>query len=149
MKAYELLLFLLIFNVCISIVSDLDIFHIGIDVSSEYQYDEDTDTRNMWWRFLGGSSLLTIGAGAIAGAVIGVLLTKIPSDAGAIYGAFTGAFWSSYIRVVAILWNIAGMAGHGTNYGIMIIIFLFAGLSGLIFFAGFSQLVRGPWRGMV
>ena len=149
MKAYELLMFLLIFNVSISIVNDLNIFDVGISVSSEYQYDEDMDTSNLWWQFLGGSSLLTIGIGAIAGAVIGVLLTKIPSDAGAIYGAFTGAFWSSYVRVVAILWSIAAIAGQANNYGIMIIIFLFSGISGLIFFVGFSQLVRGPWKGMV
>ncbi len=155
MKAYEILMFFLIFNVSISLVSDLGIFNMGISTASEYNYDADElndpadGGSNIWWRFLGGSSLLIIGIGAIAGAVIGVLLTKIPSDAAVIYGAFAGAFWSSYIRSIAVMWNISAIAGAETNYGIMVIIFLFAGLTGVIFFAGFSQLVKGPWRGMV
>jgi hypothetical protein len=154
MKAYELMMFFLIFNVCVSLVNALDIFDTGVNTDTTYEYDPDeiTDTSDeetgVWWQFL-GTTMLSLGTGAIAGALIGVVFLKIPADSGAAYGAFSGVFWSMAISSFAIIWSIGSIPGGGTNLGIMIIVFLFAGLTGVIFFVGLLQLIRGPWKGMV
>jgi len=154
MKAYELMMFFLIFNVSVSLVNTLDIFDTGIDASTDYEYDPDAEIdvsdqeNDVWWVFL-GETMLSLGAGAVGGALIGVVFLKIPADSGAAYGAFSGAFWKMAINSFAIIWSIGTVPGEGTNLGVMIIVFLFAGLTGVIFFVGLLQLIRGPWRGMV
>lgn len=152
MKAYELMMFFLIFNVCVSLVDVLNIYDTGISASEDYEYDPDKISdpadEDVWWIFL-GETLFVLGFAAVAGAIAGVVLFKIPADSGAAYGAFTGAFWSTAIRSFAIIWSLGAMPGGGTNLGIMIIVFMFAGLTGVIFFVGLLQLIRGPWKGMV
>lgn len=146
MKAYQLMTFLLIFNMSISIVAGLGIYNMGLAVDEKYdvtQYEADpTNPESLSFRVL-AINLIGLTGGVVAGALIGAYLLKIPADSGAAYGAFTGVFWSATLSTMAILWNVAG--GH---IGIVVIIVMFFILSGVVFFAGLMQLVRGPWRGM-
>lgn len=146
MKAYEVMAFLLVFNLSISIIAVLSIYNMGINVQSEYdvsQYEASAaDTEKLAFRIL-AINLITFTAGIVAGALIGSWVLKIPADSGAAYGAFTGVFWGSCYNAMSIIWNI----GEG-QVGVMVIVFAFTLLTGVVFFVGLMQLVRGGWRGM-
>jgi len=86
---------------------------------------------------------ITFTAGIVVGALIGSWVLKIPTDSGAAYGAFTGVFWGACYNAMSIIWNI----GEG-QVGVMVIVFVFTILTGVVFFTGLIQLVRGGWRGM-
>ena len=146
MKAYEIMVFLLIFNLSISVVAVLHIYNLGITVSSDYdvsQYEATaSDTQKLAFRIL-AINLITFTAGIVAGALIGSWVLKIPADSGAAYGAFTGVFWGACYNAMSIIWSI----GEG-QVGVMIIVFIFTILTGVVFFVGLMQLVRGGWKGM-
>ena len=146
MKAYEVMAFLLIFNLSISVISVLSIYNMGITVSSDYdvsQYEASaSDTEKLAFRIL-AINLISFTAGIVAGALIGSWVLKIPADSGAAYGAFTGVFWGSCYNAMSIIWNV----GEG-QVGIMVIVFVFTILTGVVFFVGLMQLVRGGWKGM-
>ena len=146
MKAYEVMAFLLVFNLSISIIATLSIYNMGINVRSDYdvsQYEATAaDTEKLAFRIL-AINLITFTAGIVAGALIGSWVLKIPADSGAAYGAFTGVFWGACYNAMSIIWNV----GEG-QVGVMVIIFAFTLLTGVVFFVGLMQLVRGGWRGM-
>ena len=146
MKAYEIMAFLLVFNLSISVIAVLSIYNMGVTVSSDYdvsQYEASAaNTEKLAFRIL-AINLVTFTAGIVAGALIGSWVLKIPADSGAAYGAFTGVFWGACYNTMSIIWNI----GEGQT-GVMVIVFVFTILTGVVFFVGLMQLVRGGWRGM-
>lgn len=146
MKAYEIMSFLLIFNLSISVIAILSIYNLGVTVGSDYdvsQYESTaSDTEKLAFRFL-AINLVSFTAGIVAGALIGSWVLKIPADSGAAYGAFTGVFWGACYNAMSVIWNI----GEG-QVGVMVIVFVFTALTGVVFFVGLMQLVRGGWRGM-
>jgi len=146
MKAYEVMTFLLVFNLSISVIAVLSIYNMGVSVDDDYdvsQYEASaSDPQALAFRVL-AVTLSTFTAGLVAGALIGSWVLKIPADSGAAYGAFTGVFWGAFLNASSIIWSVG--KGH---LGVMIIIFIFTVLSGVIFFVGLMQLVRGGWRGM-
>lgn len=146
MKAYEIMTFLLIFNLSISVITVLSIYDVGVSVDSSYdtsQYDaSSSQTETLAFQIL-SINLITFTAGIVAGALVGSWVLKIPADSGAAYGAFTGVFWGAAYNAMSIIWRI----GEGQT-GIMIIVFVFTILTGVVFFVGLMQLVRGGWRGM-
>jgi len=146
MKAYEIMAFLLIFNLSISVIAVLSIYNMGITVGSDYNvshYEATASvTQKLAFQFL-AVNLITMTAGVVAGALLGSWILKIPADSGAAYGAFTGVFWGACYNAMSIIWNV------GEGYpGVMIVVFIFTVLSGVVFFVGIMQLVRGGWRGM-
>lgn len=150
MKAYEIMAFLLIFNLSISVISVLSIYNLGITVGSDYdtsQYKASADDpEKLAFRNL-AIDLVAITAGVVAGALIGSWVLKIPADSGAAYGAFTGVFWGSCYNSMSIIWSIGAGLEEG-QVGVMVIVFIFTVLSGVVFFVGLMQLVRGGWKGM-
>jgi len=148
MKAYEVMAFLLVFNLSISVIATLSIYNMGVEVQPGEDYDVSqyeasaSDPEKLAYRVL-SITLITMTAGVVAGALIGSWVLKIPADSGAAYGAFTGVFWGAFLNASSIIWNV----GEG-HVGVMIIIFIFMVLSGVVFFVGLMQLVRGGWRGM-
>jgi len=148
MKAYEVMAFLLIFNLSISVIAVLSIYNLGVEVQPGEDYDVSqyeasaADPEKLAFRVL-AINLVTLTAGVVAGALIGSWVLKIPADSGAAYGAFTGVFWGAAYNASSIIWAI----GVGKP-GVMVIVFIFIVLTGVVFFVGLMQLVRGGWRGM-
>ena len=147
MKAYEIMAFLLIFNLSISMIFVLNIYDLSdpSKLDSNYnvsEYGAESGKEDLAFRFI-AINIITITASIVAGALIGSWVLKIPADSGAAYGAFTGVFWGSAINTTSIFWSL------GQRYeGIMIIVFMFVALMGVVFFVGLMQLVRGGWKGM-
>jgi len=150
MKAQEIMMFLLLFNLTISLVGGLHIYNMGITVNETYNVSEfaaSDDTQIAVWRLL-GESILSILAGATAGALLASWTAKIPSDAGAAYGVFAGLFTSITLRAASTLWNLAYMPGATEyNIAILMIIVIFLGVTGIIFVMGLLQMIRGGWKG--
>lgn len=146
MKAYEVMAFLLIFNLSISVIATLHIYNMGVSVDETYNVSEyeasASTTQDLAFRVL-AIDLVAMTAGVVAGALIGSWVLKIPADSGAAYGAFTGVFWGAAYNTLDILWRV----GEG-KVGIMVVVFVFTILLGVIFFTGLMQLVRGGWKGM-
>ena len=93
MKAQEIMMFLLIFNLCISLVGFLHIYNLGINVNETYNvsnYDADASTENIAFSLLGTTFAIVI-TGVVAGAMTS-WLTRIPTDAGIAYGIFVTVF---------------------------------------------------------
>lgn len=148
MKAYEIMAFLLIFNLSISVITVLSIYNLGVEVRPGADYDvsqyeaEADDPEKLAFRIL-AVNIIAITAAVVAGGLIGSWVLKIPADSGAAYGAFTGVFWGACYNAMSIIWNV----GQG-HMGVMVIVFIFTILTGIVFFVGILQLVRGGWRGM-
>lgn len=147
MKAYEIMAFLLILNLSISMIYVLNIYDLSdpSKLDSDYnvsEYGAESGKEDLAFRFI-TINIITITSSIVAGALIGSWVLKIPADSGAAYGAFTGVFWGSAINTTSIFWQ------YGIQYeGIMIIVFMFIALMGVVFFVGLIQLVRGGWKGM-
>ena len=156
MKAQEIMMFLLIFNLSLSLIGALHIYNLDVSVAEEKfnvsGYDAGTargsseGTNNLVWVLL-GTSISAIAGGIIAGAMTS-WLTRIPTDAGVAYGVFAGAFWGITLGASRTIWNIAYMSGlAGYNTAILMVIFIFLGVTGVVFIYGFVQLVKGGWKG--
>jgi len=154
MKAYQIMMFLLLFNLSISLVSALNIYNIGIAITNEDYDVEDYDAAvgagendKIVWRFI-GATITGMVTGAIAGAVV-AYLTRVPADSGVAYGIFTGTFWGITYSAVAIFWDIARVPTGGANVGLLMLIFIFVGIIAVIFVTGLLQLIRGGWKSYV
>lgn len=146
MKAYQIMMFVIIFNMSLSIIGALSIYEPPVSVDDTYDvntYRTANAGENLASTLLGGTFVAVI-AGAISGALIGSWVLKIPSSDGAAYGLFATLFWSSFLTASVILFRIGG-----ESKGILIAITVFLLLSGLIFVTGFMQLIRGGFKGMM
>ena len=143
-------MFLLLFNLSISLIGVLSIYNIGVSPPSTYNvsdYAPASSPDQIVWRFL-GTTLSGIMLGVAAGAMTS-WLTKIPTDAGIAYGVFTGVFWGITYNTVDVIWRIGtGIPGAvGVNAGIFVVIVIFVGITGIVFAYGLVQLIRGGWKG--
>jgi len=150
MKAQEIMMFLLIFNLVVSLVGGLHIYNTTTKVPDEFNvsnYEPSEDNELNVWRFL-GENIIVILMGAIGGALLASWTAKIPSDAGAAYGVFGTLFVSVMIRSSATLWRLAYLPGATEyNIAILMLIFIFLGVTGIIFAMGLLQMIRGGWKG--
>jgi len=153
MKAYQIMMFLLLFNLSVSMISALSIYNIGVAVDEEYDvtnYEGDVSPREsdiIAWRFL-GATLTGLVTGAIAGAVV-AYFTRVPADSGVAYGIFTGTFWGIAYSAIAIFWDIASVPTGGANLALMMLVFIFIGILGVVFAVGLLQLIRGGFKSYV
>jgi len=128
MKAQEIMMFLLLFNLSVSVVGALSIYNIGV-TPPEDKYNvtnvPSTNADDITYRFLGDTIGFMV-VGIVAGAMTS-WLTRIPTDAGAAYGFFSGLFWGVTVSTIRIIWSIGnGFPGAtGANLGILVIIFIF------------------------
>lgn len=148
MKAFNVMMFLLIFNVVISLIGFLHIYQMG-DIGA-YNVESMATARgeSTIWFFLGQSAIILF-MGAIAGAVAGAYLMKIPTSEGAAYGFFGTLIGIIFIGSYNILWSLVRYVPKQAQPGVAIIVGLFLGITGIMFAFGFLQLVRGGIKSMV
>lgn len=136
-------MFLLIFNVAISITGGLNIYKLGTE--GALPQDATTDDlagRNGLWIFL-GTSIGALITGALAGAVGGYYIAKVPTAEGAAYGFFATFIILIFTNTIRVLWSIVDWVPTEYQGGVAIVVGLFLGLSGLLCALGFLQMVRG------
>lgn len=161
MKAYQIMMFILLINLSISLLSVIPVedsngntryglFRIDVDIDERYNVSDyeaqpgAAEADLPVWRFL-GTTLAGLVSGAIAGTII-AYLSKVPADSAIAYSIFTGTFWGITISAIAVLSSIALIAGGGTpTMIIMIFIFMFTGITAIVFVVGLLQLIRGGW----
>lgn len=146
MKAYQLMMFLLLFNICISVVSVLSIYRAPVvTVGDEYDVTTgvtETSSTGPQVRFF-GSLIVGVVTGIIAGAIISYL-TNIPADAAFAYSLFGSTFWSIAYSAVASIGEI-----YPNNVGVSVVIGIFIIVLAGTFAAGIAQLIRGGWKSFV
>jgi len=154
MKAHEILMFLLIFNLVLWLLGGygLNIYNLGtsgnystgIDGGTGVLEQQSGDIGLAFLQEVAGVAFLTI-VTTIAGlAIIGYILRSQPSPQSIIYGLFVGLFWTSYIKTIQVFYSIA----RGVP-GIFLVIFLvFTAITAYTFIFGFSQIVTQSWRYM-
>jgi len=163
MKAYQIMMFLMLFNLSISLLSIVPVedsdgnshyglfkYHVGVpskyNVSDYDTPDNPGEAEIPIYRFL-GMTLVGLVTGFVAGTVV-AYLTKVPADAGMAYGAFTGTFWGMAFSSMAVLTELAFLAASGNQAAFMIamvFVFIFGGITLVVFAAGLLQMVRGGW----
>lgn len=141
MKAYQMMMFLLIFNLTISLVGALHIYNMEFGVDDNYDV-EGTSGTTINDRFF-GRMLITSFLGAIAATVIS-FATKIPADAAFAYSLFASSFWGIAWQALDV---ITAIGGYST--GIWIVVGIFIILLGGVFVVGLAQLIRGGWKSYV
>jgi len=159
MKAHEILMFLLIFNLTLWLLGGygLNIYNLGTsgnytsgDFESgtealENQDIGDQDDLGQAFLFEIASISFTVIIGTIAGlAIIGYILRSQPSPQSIIYGLFAGLFLTSYTKTVQVFYNIS----RGIPDIFLIIFLVFTAITAFTFFFGFAQIVTQSWRYM-
>jgi len=143
MKAIQAMLYLLIFNMVISIIAGLNIFNIAEGAYSYSQlFSGDASVGTVFFLIPGLWGVLSFGA--ISGAVAGVLNLKIRTSSAAAYGAFAGLLTDVFIRSIAIFSSIANNVTNTlARNSLWAVIAIFLGVTGVMFFIGYIQLIRG------
>ena len=145
MKAYQLMMFMLLFCLSISVIDVLNIYQFNeVNVGSEYNTERTgvTEPSRTTDRFF-GSLLASAAIGAIAGAVVSYL-TKVPADSAFAYSIFATSFWGIAYNALATIWELAP-----NNQGIGVIIVIFSIVLAGTFAVGMAQLIRGGWKSYV
>jgi hypothetical protein len=148
MKAINVMLFLLIFNVVISLVGGLHIYNMNVS-SEEYDYEDledesqSSDTFNTF--FIGGTTVGILVGGAVAGGLISGLISggRIRTAEGAAYGFFAALMTTTFISSYSILWTLVGQVPTEVQGGVAIVVGLFLAVTGFMFILGFMQLIVG------
>lgn len=148
MKAIDIMLFLLLFNVMISVVgaAGLNIYRLGVEPEDEKFNAENLAEGNTgdkaYYYFIGGfgAALLVVGTGI--GAVVGVA-TGRPTAEYAAYGFFAALVTAIFVSSYSILSSISMVIPENARFGVQIVIGLFIGISGIMVALGFMQLIRG------
>lgn len=137
MKAYHIMMFLLIFNLFgLVIRTGLGIYDLsGATADSRITLGADLLTT------LATFTILGLVGGVVAGAIIGNLLKIEKSAQGYVYGFFTSFFWTSYGATLQFI-NTMIPADAGTIW----VYVIFTGIIGYIFAAGLFQMVTGGWK---
>lgn len=170
MKLFQIMFFLLIFNVAISITGSLHIYNMGMsgqvptgensppltgqdsDGDGISDIDEGLTNPNVaddglvgLWLFVGGSAGMLI-FGTISGAVIG-RLAGIPTSESIAYSFFGTLITLIFTSTTQVLWSMTTWLPSEAQLGAQVIIGLFLGVSGLLCVFGYLQLIRGGFGG--
>lgn len=148
MKAYEIMMFLLIFNVVISIVGFLNIYNMGI-TGQDISILGNVRGQDAIWLFLGQNAFLLFTGLAVGGAV-GYYLTRIPTTEGMAYGFFAALITAIFINTYRVLWAITSLFTDGAvKYMVELMVVLFLAICGILFAWGYLQLAKGGISGYV
>lgn len=155
MKAYRILMFLMIFNLffwTVTAPEGLNLFNV--DVTGEEKFGESMEESKKKPTEIGmglisvfsmfGGLYLDIFALAIAvsgGAMIGFLVSGQGAQ-GAVYLLFGYFFWASYLKTMTLFYNLSNTAGE-----VLYIVFIFSMIVGVVFTVGLFQMVTGGWKG--
>ena len=169
MKAYQIMMFLMLFNVSISLISIVPVqqpdgenytyglFKPGISPPGKYDVSKFSagavDGDAVVWRFL-GTTLSALVLGMIAGAIV-AYLTKVPADSAVAYSIVSTEFWAMAYTSLSIFWDMgqipAGqdpVGGVEMNVGILAFVAIFTAILAVVYAAWLVQLVRGGFKSM-
>jgi hypothetical protein len=148
------MIFLLVLNLSLSVVSVLYIYPIEDESIESYESGGNTietkvstdevEARSIVSSLFAVDIIGTLVASFIVGTIWSVL-TKQTSIAGYAYGAFLGLFWVTTAQTFQVLWKIIPSGVQGTA-GSFVVITIFGVLIFFIFTAGFIQMVTGGWK---
>ena len=144
MKAYQILMFLLIFNSFVWVVDGglhiYDLDYSGLDPSETSE-----STEGFFGILTSGSTIAALAVAIAGGALVGGMLRIQKASQGVVYGAFTAVFWFSYLQAMTILWNISeSVPGAG-----IILLTVMTAVVGYVFVVGLFQMVTGGWKSYV
>ena len=141
MRALDIMIFLLIFNVMISLVGALSIYNMNLEPSESQLTAEGMRNNQDIYAFIGGLAGVMI-VSAVGGAFIGVIANR-PIAEGASYGFFAGLISSVFVSSYGVLSQLIQVVPAGAQQGVQIVVGLFLAITGLMFALGFMQLIRG------
>ena len=163
MKAHEILMFLLIFNLVLWLLGGyglnlyrLDVYDEGSGITGGTDVLESGDIGTQeeigiaFLAEISGTIMLFIISSATAMAVAGYLLRTIPTPQLIISGAFAGLFVTSYVKAIQVFYSIIrGFDDASVAFGIFLAVLLvFSAITAYSFIFGFSQIITGSWRYM-
>ena len=160
MNAYQLMSFLLIFNVSVSIVLALGIYSSTPAQPTPFSVEEGKYREDVYLSaealaeknkaellgIFGGNIVTALVVGAVLGGALS-WLTQIPGDAAFVYAMFIAFYWSMAKNTIDILFTLAGGTG-APGQGMVYVVIVFAIILGISFLSFMMQLVRGPWQSM-
>lgn len=141
MRAINIMMFLLLFNLSISIVGALNIYPSYTSVGPDYDVSSANAGDAALSRFFGSIIVASIG-GIIAGSII-AYLTKLPAASVLAYTIMTGDFWVITSNAFQVLWQIGG-----ENTGMFVVLIVLGIITGFSFLAGIMQMITGGWRAL-
>jgi hypothetical protein len=162
MKAADILMYLLVFNLVLWLLGGIgfNLYNLGkyktsIDTDALYQSQNFSSTSDVTSR--AEQFLIDIAGVGIAGAVgaivgaaiIGYLLKAQTSSQGIVYGFFSGVFWFSFLKTTQVFASIFSSFEIAVGIKItlfMTVFFIFMGVSAWVFLFGIMQMVTGGWR---
>ena len=154
MKAYHVMMFLLIFNVMLWIITiGLGLYNLGYQLDYDIE-DDDYGTVNettkmqrkqnaLLWRLTGQTIFMAVTA-ILAGAVIGSFFNIQRASQAYVYGAITSVFWTTYGSTFSVFYTISSSVPGG-----IIILILFTAIIAYVFLVGLFQMVTGGWKSYV
>ena len=147
MKAYNIMMFILVFNLFLWIVTiGIGIYDLSYSgISPEAPNDATTEEKeNALLSRIGGTTLAVAVGSIVSGAIIGSILKVEKASQAFVYGAITSVFWITYLQSVGVFWNISSSVPGG-----IIILILITAVIAYVFLVGLFQMVTGGWKSYV
>jgi len=144
-KAVHIMLFLLLFNLSISLVGVLHIYNIGVDVPEDFSqgnienYESTSARRDIITDFfvLVAESLIF---GMVAGSIM-TYFTKIPADKAYVYSVFFTTYWAMAWSSTSIIWSMGS-----DNQGVQMVVIVFSIILVSMFMIAIMQMPVGGWK---
>lgn len=152
MKAYHIMMFMLIFNLFFWVVTaGIGIYVAPVSGDSDFDLSDKTDQGawtgdgmgiiNVFTLFNNKIASVFILASTIAGAALIGWVVSQQAPQGIVYGFFAYFFWSSMSNTFTVFYNMANQ-----NIGVMYVLAIFGMLIAVIFVIGLFQMVTGGWK---
>ena len=154
MRAYHIMMFLLVFNLMIwAVDTGLGIYDIDFSGGDDYNPEnvqEAADAKGTDYTSHGllatiaGTSIILIAGTLVAGAIIGNILRIEKASQAYVYGAFTAVFWTSYLSAAGVLWSMTTTLSGA--YGAWVVLMIITAVIAYVFVVGLFQMVTGGWK---
>ena len=151
MKAYQIMMFLLIFNLMVwTVDTGLSIYDLDYSDGGKItpESDETLTAEEQQYGLLWSVAKISIAAIVISimgAAIIGGIFHIEKASQSFVYGAFTALFWISYLQAATVLWAISASVA----YAGLIVLAIVSAFIGYVFVVGLFQMVTGGWKSYV